>query len=139
MSDAGGHSGRNADRSAWDPAASPVPPAITGLLKALVMAAIVVTTYMSAQHAGVLSAYVVVGAALVAICTHGRLLRWRGRTTPTRQPRGRRRYRRHPARMNRPPRPVSRRRDRADQEPFDTRLARFPLPPEFPGSARGTT
>ncbi|MET9460682.1 hypothetical protein ABZY05_37305 [Streptomyces canus] len=138
MSDTGGHSGRNADRSAGDPAASSVPPAITGLLKALVMATIMVTTYVSAQHAGVLSTYLVVGAALVTVSTCGRLLRGRGQTTPTHQPRGRVRYRRHPDRMNRP-RPVSRRRDRADQEPFDIRLARLPLPPEFPGSARGTT
>ena len=80
MSDAGGHSGRNADRSAGNPAASPAPPAISGLL----------------------STYVVVGTALVTISTYGRLVWWRGQTTPT-------------------------------------RLVRFPLPPEFPGSARGTT
>ncbi|WP_158694521.1 hypothetical protein [Streptomyces canus] len=87
MSDAGGYSGRNADRSAGDSAASPVPTApgakspaqlapggsgggrtesrgpdegprppswralISGLLIALVMASIMVTTYVSAQHA----------------------------------------------------------------------------------------
>ncbi|CAM5321572.1 hypothetical protein [Streptomyces canus] len=102
MSDAGGHSGRSADRCAGDPAASPAPPATAGLLKALGMAAITVTTYVSAQHAGVLSAYVVVGAALVTISTYGRLLWWRGQTTPT-------------------------------------LLVRLPLPPAFPGSARGTT
>src|ERR1044072_2319349 len=95
MSDAGGHSGRNADRRAGDPAASPAPPAITGLLKALVMPTIMVTTYVSAQHAGVLSTCLVVAAALVTVSTCGRLLRGRGQTTPTHQPRGRGRYRRH--------------------------------------------
>jgi hypothetical protein len=91
----------------------------------------------------VLSVYVA-AAALVTISTYGRLLWRRGQTTPTHQPRGR-----GPADMNRP-RPMPRRRDRADQEPFDSpagrsdgsavrRLARLPLLPEFPGSARGTT
>ena len=171
----GGSGGGRAASTGPDEA--PRPPSwralITGLLMALVIATIMVTTYVSAQHVGVardrpwgvsnalyfdgnaipqqvdLSVYVVVAAALVTLSTHGRL-RWRrGQTTPTHQPRRRGPYCRHSARMHRP-RPVSRRRDRVDQEPFDTpagcrdgsagrRLAGLPLLPEFPGSARGTT
>jgi hypothetical protein len=263
MSDAGGYSGRNADRStdrsAGDGAASPESPVpgaespaqpapggqgggrteptgpdegprppswralITGLLIALVMASIMVTTYVSAQHAvvardlpwGVTGSSPLTTAVQehVSLKIHRRrqrnripagllrgrrphpapversnpdpqhallrrqrhhpaahrpehLRRRRSRTrhpfhlrpravvaphqaTPAHQSRRTDRYRRHPARMNRP-RPASRRRGRTGQAPChppagcicgsDQRcFARLPVLPDFPGSARGTT